>query len=237
VQAFLKNVERKREKERAAASIPDTPVTSFTPLAHSTPTPVAPFSDLQAPDEQTPVQSIEHVADQDVVTEAEFEAKEDAFQSAAVDTSTTVIEAEGEGEAQLSQDVCAEILRLSNVVNNDIQHSADADGEDTGSRSRAQTEETDIEIYTGDEPQKNADGSINRDQYGGENEYMEMGQEQLYGANFGYNGDHNGYPGMNWTPEMAQQMQMMQQMPMPQGGWNGQNMMGDYFRTADTGPC
>jgi hypothetical protein len=109
-----------------------------------------------------------------------------------------------------------------------IQLSGDADDDDTGSRSRAQSEETEIEIYTGDEPQKNADGSINRDHYGADNEYMEMGQEQMYGASFGYNGDPNTYPpGMNWTPEMAQQMQMMQQMPMPHGGWNGQNMMGE----------
>jgi hypothetical protein len=55
-----------------------------------------------------------------------------------------------------------------------------------------------------------------------------MDEAQVYGANFGgYDGDTNAYAGTNWTPEMAQHMQMMQQMPMPNGGWNGQNMMGE----------
>jgi hypothetical protein len=111
VQAYLKNVERKREKERAgASSIPDTPATPLTPLVPPTPTAqAAETSFVQTQDEQTPIQSIEHVPEQDVVTDGEFEASQDAA-APAVFTSTLAEHlgtAEGGSLAQQRQEVCS----------------------------------------------------------------------------------------------------------------------------------
>jgi hypothetical protein len=105
VQAYLKNVERKREKERAGvAFISDTPATPLTPLAPSTPAaPAAETSSAQTVDAQTPVQSIEQVPEQDIVNDAEFEAAD-------VDTRTAAGQdagAEVGDEAQPSQEVCS----------------------------------------------------------------------------------------------------------------------------------
>jgi hypothetical protein len=234
VQAYLKNIERKRAKERAgASSVTDIPATPFTPLISPTPpAPVAEPTLAQTLDAQTPVQSIEQVPEQDVVNDGEFEAKHDVAEPALYTVTTTEQPADADvgDEVQQNHEVGSLASTMSTITNGQIQDSTDADGdEEADSRSRAGSDET--EIFTGDEPQKNADGSINRSQYGAENDYAQADSNQLYGGNFdGYKGDANAYAEANWTPEMAQHMQMMQQMPMPNGGWNGQNMMGEHPR-------
>jgi hypothetical protein len=100
VLAYLNNVAKKREKERAAASVPDTPATPLTPVA-------PPIPAAQAPDSQTPVQSIELVPEQDVITEAEFDKAQHASEPENGGPSTLFeqpADRESRDEAQPSQD-------------------------------------------------------------------------------------------------------------------------------------
>ena len=107
VQAFIKNIEKKREKERAGASA-DTPVTPITPVAP--PTPVT----ASAPASAENTQKVDH---HPAESDAAGDPGRPLVHLMKVNEGAVPEQAAEETEAQHGQDVSCLCYRLDVVVN------------------------------------------------------------------------------------------------------------------------
>ena len=204
--AWVKNQQKKREKERLLAVGAETPATPTTPVAPPTPTIVS-----------TPAVGGE-TSDQIQYDGAGIEPSNG---TSAVDEELNVVESV-EQPAEAAEPLAAQDVGLpstfsltsANTAQNTTTDKPDEndDDEDEDTQSQASDE---TEIFTGEEQ------ALAQQDDGVEQDQTENVWSNMYDQNYGYNNDAN-FQGMDFNAMQAMQQQMMLQMQ--NGGFP--NMMG-----------